>query len=761
MQPARRAAGNGWQARRGALLLLAAALGLPFSGIVSAPPARAAKAPAFHLKKPPKGTPVDVLAKTIIYDRGKDVATALGRVQITWGPYLLLARKVVYNRRTDRFQAEGEVYLREPEGNVLLADIVNIDKKFRDGFARHLRLLMTNGATLKARYAVRREGNITIYEDVSYTACQTCRLKSGAPLWEIRSRQATHNQREGRIYHRDVTLRFFDTPVFWLPWISHPDPQHPRSTGFLIPRAGYTKARGFSVTTPYFINLAPNYDITLLPQLNSRQGLLARAKWRHNVGPGTYEVDAGAIRQLQRRKMPERERQRLRWFIKGKGEFAINRHWNWGFQGLAQSDRAMTQRYQVSGASIDYSHLWLQGLDGRNYLRAEAGKYYGLSSSDHHPRDPALLPWMEYEYTFQPALVGGVVNMSASLYSLWRKRRELPFATAPLARRNTRLATGLSWRREWIAPAGVVFQPFLDLRGELRVVRDLPDIGTPGGVIDKKTIARFHPRAGVDVRWPFMASFDGGYQIVSPIAQLIAGAGEKKRRWAGNEDSVTPRFTASHLFLHDRFPGNDRVEGGVRLNMGLLWSAYLDNGASMRFWAGQTLHLAGRNSFAGSSTGLGAKRSDFVAGLALLPGDNLLLSWRGRFDRHSLKPRDQEVELDLKTQRFEISLKYARIPGYAEYGHADPDKQISGKATYRFLDNWRIFGGLNYSLQQEEAWQARRYVGIGYDCDCFSASLTYSEGVSSDGVKDTFGRSISLGVSLKTLGGSVVNSAGR
>ncbi len=744
-----------------AATLMLAHPALPVSAIGGAH-AAPANAPKFDLQRPPKGTPVDVLAETIIYDHERDIATAVGRVEITWGPYLLIARKVVYDRRKDRFQAEGEVYLREPGGNVLLAELINIDDRFRDGFARHLRLLMTNGATLKARYAVRREGNITVYTDVAYTACQTCRLADGTPLWEITSEQATHDQRKGRIYHRNMKLNFAGTPVLWLPWLSHPDPDHPRSTGFLIPSGTYTRSRGVSINIPYFINLAPNYDITLLPQINSRQGLLARARWRHNVGSGTYTLQAGAIRQLDRRAMPLGEQQRLRWFAKGRGKFAINRAWSWGFAGAVQSDRGMMRRYGVDSASAAHSHVWLRGLEGSNYFQAELGRYQGLNDSDNTSLDPATLPWIWQEYTFEPAVLGGVLSLSSSLYSVWRRQAGLPFAAAPLAERNTRLVSSLNWQREWISAAGLQVQPFAELRAEMRAVRNLPDIANPAGTISEEVSLRAFPRAGVDVRWPLMAQFDGGYQVLTPVAQLIFATDEHGRRNAGNEDSITARYTAASLFLHDRFAGMDRFEGGVRLNAGLTWSIHTDSGSAWRFTLGQSHHLLGRNSFDGTSIGLGGKRSDIVAGLAFTPHENLMINWRGRFDPKTLRPRDQEAELDLVWNRLTLNLKYAYLTAIPEYGQFSADRQFSGSAEWRFMDNWRIFGGTNFSLQdtEQEEWRARRYIGIGFDCDCFSASITYSEGVSS-GTDATFDRSINFSINFKTLGSSGVSTIGQ
>jgi lipopolysaccharide assembly outer membrane protein LptD (OstA) len=104
-----------------------------------------------ELKTPPRGTPVDVAADRITYDADADVAVATGQVVITYGNYVLEAREVVYDRRNDRLRADGEIRLIEPGGNVLEADVAELWNRMRDGFATHLRLLLTNEATITAR----------------------------------------------------------------------------------------------------------------------------------------------------------------------------------------------------------------------------------------------------------------------------------------------------------------------------------------------------------------------------------------------------------------------------------------------------------------------------------------------------------------------------------------------------------------------------------------------------------------------------------
>jgi LPS-assembly protein len=225
-----------------------------------------------ELKTPPRGTPVDVVARRITYDIDADVAVATGDVVITYGNYVLVAREVVYDRRNDRLRAEGEIRLTEPGGNILEADVAELWNRFRDGFAEHLRLLLTNDATITAQYARRRDGVITVFTRVTYTRCKTCLMADGTPLWQIVSAEVTHNEEEGIIYHRDATFEFLGLPVFWLPYLSHPDPSVERRSGFLIPAFRFSSQFGLGLEVPYFWNLAPNYDITFRPLITSRQG---------------------------------------------------------------------------------------------------------------------------------------------------------------------------------------------------------------------------------------------------------------------------------------------------------------------------------------------------------------------------------------------------------------------------------------------------------------------------------------------------------
>src|SRR5439155_20014407 len=140
----------------------------------------------------------------------------------------------------------------------------------REGFAQHLKLLIINNSTVTADYATRHEGSLTIYEHVTYTRCQTCMLDDGTPLWQIKSRRTTHDERKGVLKHEDATFQFAGQDILTLPYFTQPDPTVKRRTAFMMPLATFKTLYEAAVTAPYLINLAPDHDLTLEPMITSR-----------------------------------------------------------------------------------------------------------------------------------------------------------------------------------------------------------------------------------------------------------------------------------------------------------------------------------------------------------------------------------------------------------------------------------------------------------------------------------------------------------
>ncbi|HEY3519081.1 MAG TPA: LPS assembly protein LptD, partial [Gammaproteobacteria bacterium] len=106
----------------------------------------------------------------------------------------------------------------------------------------------------------------------------TCPPESVA--WEISAREAELDVNEGVGRARGVKLDFKGVPVLYVPYFSFPINAE-RKSGFLTPDISSRDRTGFDLSVPYYLNLAPNYDLTLEPRYMSSRGTQVRSDFRY------------------------------------------------------------------------------------------------------------------------------------------------------------------------------------------------------------------------------------------------------------------------------------------------------------------------------------------------------------------------------------------------------------------------------------------------------------------------------------------------
>ncbi|MDR3415957.1 MAG: LPS-assembly protein LptD [Nevskia sp.] len=115
-------------------------------------------------------------------------------------------------------------------------------------------------------------------DQASYTTCAT-----DAESWLIRARRIELDQVAGVGHARDAVLRFEDVPILYLPYFQFPIDGE-RHSGFLPPLFGQSHNTGFDLRAPFYLNLAPNYDATLIPRYMTERGAQIGGRMRYLTG---------------------------------------------------------------------------------------------------------------------------------------------------------------------------------------------------------------------------------------------------------------------------------------------------------------------------------------------------------------------------------------------------------------------------------------------------------------------------------------------
>jgi LPS-assembly protein len=702
--------------------------------------------------KPDQGTVADFTADQLSYDPKSKLAIATGKVVITYGPYTLNATRVTYNRETDAFSANGSVELREPNGNILLAAKINLTNKFKAGFAQHLTALLNNDVTITARYAKRIDGHITIFTDSHYTACRDCKTRNGDPLWELVADQSTHDQDTHDITEINPRLKIAGITVGGLPYLVHPDPTVKRRTGWLPPKFKSSSPYGIGVVTPYFWAFAPDKDLTFRPMFTTRQGPVADVEYRQATATGRFNVEGFGVYQFT----PNHTSHPVRWrgAIKSKGDFAANDVWSWGWQGTLQNDRSFLDDYEFDKNRVAENRLYVTGLEDRNYVSAQLLNYTGQRNTDVDNNSlPYALPYVKGEHYFAPPVFGGELSMDWSAYSLNRDGASTPYSGVNHATTQSRATTNVRWKTRYIADNGVLITPFTSVKSDLYVNNNLPDPTAASGFATTQTTVRVLPTAGLDMRWPMVASYDDGQSIVSPVFQFIASGNEKNVNKVGNEDAITLNFDHTNLFLAERHSGDDREEGGVRTNIGATYSFLGINGGFIRASAGESIHIAGKNSYADGS-GLSQSKSDLVGAVTFQPWDYLTFSHEIRLKEDFSAITRQESLLSLTLDRFSFDASYLDLAAAPAYGRLTTEQWANADVRVGLSEGWYLFGGLRYDFEKKGVTDKK--LGLEFDCDCMNFKVTYSDGTNLE--TNVTEKRLMMSIDLATLGGTQVSS---
>jgi len=229
--------------------------------------------------------PIEVRGGSAEVSRQGDAKLTDG-VTIVQGDRQVTAESATYDAAERRFEVEGDVEFRSPE----------LRLKGGSGSWNALGTGQFTGAEFElpqrpargsaAQLEMTREGNLKLAE-VRFTTCPV-----GSTDWELRASSIEIDQRTQQGRGRNVRIDLKGIPILYTPVITFPVGPA-RKSGFLFPSFGNSDKSGFELGVPYYLNLAPNYDLTLTPFLLSRRGFGAGADFRYLTqrSRGKFDTD--------------------------------------------------------------------------------------------------------------------------------------------------------------------------------------------------------------------------------------------------------------------------------------------------------------------------------------------------------------------------------------------------------------------------------------------------------------------------------------
>lgn len=230
-------------------------------------------------------------------DINSETTELKGNVQVSQGYRYLRADAATLRRSSQEVALNGNVALREP-GLLVIGDRADIQLGEKTAQMENAEYLLHKAHVRgTAQSLSRSDTGVVAMTDASYSYCPV-----GSDQWTLNARTLTLDPNDSQGRARDVTLRVAGVPVFYTPYLQFPLGNQ-RMSGFLVPSFGVGDD-GFEIATPYYFNLAPNYDLTLTPRYISERGLMLSATGRYmtehtrgsitaSILPGDKKTDPG------------------------------------------------------------------------------------------------------------------------------------------------------------------------------------------------------------------------------------------------------------------------------------------------------------------------------------------------------------------------------------------------------------------------------------------------------------------------------------
>jgi len=636
-----------------------------------------------------------------------------GDVTISQGDRRLKTRDATYDPSDQSFETKNGVEYSDPNLRVR-GSSAQFDPAGGAKFeGAEFELPVQNGRGSAKEISATREGEVSL-EDVRYTTCPI-----GNEDWVIRASDINISQQRSIGTGHGVRLDFKGVPIMYTPFISFPVGDE-RKSGFLFPIIGNSGRSGYSLSAPWYWNIAPEYDVTFIPTWFSKRGAKLDTEFRYLSPFGRGQFNAAYLPDDQR----TGDSRSLLQFT-DRSDFTD--HLRLSVDAENASDSRWFEDFGLGpeGTSVSY----LNRSAGLTYLTDNwlvVGRAQNFQTID----DERILP-QDRPYTVLPQ-----VGVHASL-------PDQPFGLAlgldmELANFDRSFTDGMTlnergWRTD-VAPeirmplrgAGLYLEPAAAMRYTAYSLSDR----LPGSDDSPDRLAP-------------LFSLDGGMTFERPSGSRQQRVQTFEPRFMylyvpyRNQDDL-PVFDTSpadlnlvQLFRTNRYVGPDRLSNANQVSIGAT-SRLLSATTGQQYLSatiGQAYYFDEPKVALPGEVLEDPESSDVVAEVALTAYRNWNVRMGVQFDPGESRSEKSDV-------MFQYQPGFDRVMNLSYRFRRDNIEQVDGSLAWPLGDQWSAYARMVYSLEDRSALD--QFAGMEYRSCCWKLRVVGRRYVSNrDGDRDT------------------------
>ncbi|MCV2401528.1 LPS assembly protein LptD [Marinomonas sp. C2222] len=578
-----------------------------------------------------------------------------------------------------------------------------------------------SNARIEAASLTNDQQGVVFIEEGFFTTCEP-----NQESWKLYGHSITLNPNTGFGTAKHVHIRIAGWPVFYFPWLRFPIDEQ-RHTGFLFPSASYSNDDGFSLSAPFYWNIASNYDATITPHYIQNKGEGIDLEFRHLSPYGETVFEQSSF---------EDSTEGLQILRKLSSTQQFNDVFS---AGLTYEENPTEDLYpEANSTSIgekdNYEQSLYIQLDKGNFLnKATYLTYQTPDDSEDKPFE--WKPRLESSYQLASNYLDYKIEAQ---YTDFYDPDEDDFDGQRLAINQD---TSLNYDPVWGSFSAGILSRYRDYE-----VYDYTSNST-------STTTLAHNSYYLDTSLSFerrLMKEDGMWrQTLEPKLSYL-NAPYSNQSSIEDFDASDPTLTYARLFNHSRFSGNDRIGDTEQISLGLEASLYdNDNSERWSFQAGQAFYLKDRyvdiDGDTSSSSAVDDSSHSDVLTSASYYGDyfSVTNSLNYSLDDNEINLVEFVAKLEpLEDVKFNLSYLYSLNNSDSD----DDANQASIATIFPLNQNWSMYSQYTYDFLDNNA--TKQVTGLGYENCCIKVSLSYQDWLDDDDERD---RGVFLQFILRSL----------
>ncbi|RBP83061.1 LPS-assembly protein LptD [Marinomonas rhizomae] len=578
-----------------------------------------------------------------------------------------------------------------------------------------------SGARVEAKSLSRSQDGVVFIEEGFFTTCEP-----NQESWKLYGSSIELDTKSGFGTAKHVQIRVGELPIFYFPWLRFPI-DDTRQTGFLFPSFGYSSSDGLSFSTPFYWNIAPNYDATITPQFIQEKGEGIDIEFRHlsPYGQTVYEQSTFSDK--------DEGQQTL---IKLTSAQKFNQYLNAGLviEANPTEDRYPEANSTSIGEKDDYERSAYFAFNNGNFLNKVTYLTY-QTPDDSNDKPFEWLPRIDSSYRLANSFLD--IQIDAQYTDFYDPEEDDFDGQRTALNEDIKLDFSGAW---WRLTPGVLTQ-----------YRDYNLHSYTSNTDSNASVG--HITSYIDSSLLFERSFSNDQarwrQTLEPRLSYLNSPFESQDQ-IPDFDASEPTMTYSQAFSHTRFNGNDRIGDTEQVTLGLESRLYDENNnEKWAFKAGQIFYLEDRyvgiDGDSDKDTAVDdSKRSDLLTS-ASYNGGRYSLTGNLNYNLD-----DGEVNLAQLIASMEpvddIKINLSYLYSINNTDSDDDAKQASIGSIFPINQNWSMFTQYTYDFLEDEA--TKQIAGLGYENCCIKVSMSYQDWLNDD---DEFDRGVFLQFTLRGL----------